>query len=119
MNKRTGFKAAIATVGLVLAAATPALATTVDVAGGTWSYDKGANTSWSNYKHPKNWHASSVSNGGTLSKSDCTTPGAWSLASGSCMAASTTTTTRAADSPGRTPSYDMFEWRRLNMPSSS
>ncbi|MFJ4961084.1 Bacteriocin [Streptomyces sp. ADI96-02] len=83
MNKRTGAKAAIATVGLVLAAATPALATTVNVGGGTWSYDQGANTAWSNYKHASNYHASSVSIGGQLSRSGCTSPGSWSLASGS------------------------------------
>ncbi|MEU1015901.1 lactococcin 972 family bacteriocin [Streptomyces sp. NPDC005898] len=82
MNKRNGIKAAVATVGLIFAAATPALATTVDVGGGSWSYDKGANTAWSNYKHPNNKHASSVKIGSQLYKSGCTAKGQWSKASG-------------------------------------
>ncbi|MFC7936046.1 lactococcin 972 family bacteriocin [Streptomyces sp. NPDC057387] len=81
MNKRTGLKAALASAAVILAAATPALATTVNVGGGTWSYDEGANTAWSNYKHPKNNHASSVQTGDTLTRSGCTAPGKWSLAS--------------------------------------
>ncbi|MGY3676538.1 lactococcin 972 family bacteriocin [Streptomyces sp. TE33382] len=83
MNRRVGFKAAIATAGLIFAAATPALAVTVDAGGGKWSYDSGANTAWSNFMHKDNYHASSVSIGGQLSKSGCTAPDAWSLASGS------------------------------------
>ncbi|MEU5257040.1 lactococcin 972 family bacteriocin [Streptomyces longwoodensis] len=57
------------------------LATTVNVGGGTWSYDEGASTAWSNYKHPQNDHASSVQTGETLTRSGCTAPGKWSLAS--------------------------------------
>ncbi|MFD4634675.1 lactococcin 972 family bacteriocin [Streptomyces sp. NPDC058284] len=83
MNKRNGIKATVVTVGLMIAAATPALATTVDVGGGKWSYDSGANTAWSNYKHPNNKHASSVKIGSQLTKSGCTAKGKWSLASGS------------------------------------
>ncbi|MEH0419833.1 lactococcin 972 family bacteriocin [Streptomyces sp. B21-083] len=82
MNKKNGVKAAVATAALIFAAATPAIATTVDVGGGRWSYDSGANTAWSNYKHPSNRHASSVKFGSTLFASGCTSAGSWSLASG-------------------------------------
>ncbi|MFF4397024.1 lactococcin 972 family bacteriocin [Streptomyces sp. NPDC001480] len=78
---RNGVKVALAAGALLVAAATPALAITVDAGGGKWSYDEGANTAWSNYKHPNNKHASSVSIGGTLTKSGCTAKGQWSLAS--------------------------------------
>ena len=83
MNKRTGIKVAVASAGLLLAAAAPALAITVDVGGGQWSYDQGANSAWSNYKHPSYYHGSSVKIGSVLFSSGCTAPGSWSLASGS------------------------------------
>ncbi|MES9509172.1 lactococcin 972 family bacteriocin [Streptomyces sp. NPDC093108] len=83
MNKKTGIKAAVVTAGLLFAAATPALAVTVDVGGGKWSYDEGANTAWSNYTHPSKSHASSVKIGNVTFASDCTGKGKWSLASGS------------------------------------
>ncbi|MFE9770739.1 lactococcin 972 family bacteriocin [Streptomyces sp. NPDC005931] len=83
MNKRNVMKATVASAALLFAAATPAIATTVDVAGGKWSYDEGANSAWSNYKHPKNRHASSVKIGSQTFKSGCTAAGQWSLASGS------------------------------------
>ncbi|MEV6533702.1 lactococcin 972 family bacteriocin [Streptomyces sp. NPDC051639] len=78
---RNGVKVAMAAGALLFAAAAPALATTVDVGGGTWSYDEGANTAWSNYKHPQNSHSSSVSIGGQIFGSGCTVKGQWSLAS--------------------------------------
>ncbi|MEU3058682.1 lactococcin 972 family bacteriocin [Streptomyces griseus] len=81
MHKRSGAKVAFAAAAIVLAAASPALAKTVNVGGGTWSYDQGANTAWSNYKHPKNDHSSSVSVGGNLTQSGCAGPGDWALAS--------------------------------------
>jgi lactococcin 972 family bacteriocin len=80
MSVRRGVKAALAAGVIVAAAATPALATTVSVGGGTWSYDTGANSVWSNYKHPSVNHSSSVF-GNYWSYSACTSPGAWSLAS--------------------------------------
>ncbi|MEU6272319.1 lactococcin 972 family bacteriocin [Streptomyces populi] len=80
---RNGVKAALAATAIIVAAATPALATTVDVGGGKWSYDHGANTAWSNYKHPNNQHSSSVKVGGTVFGSGCTAKGKWSLASAS------------------------------------
>ncbi|WP_406486487.1 lactococcin 972 family bacteriocin [Streptomyces sp. NBC_01563] len=83
MNKRTGIKAAVASAALVFAAATPALAITVDVAGGRWSYDEGANSAWSNFKHPSRTHGSSVWIGPVVTASSCTSAGNWSLASGS------------------------------------
>ncbi|MFJ7153285.1 lactococcin 972 family bacteriocin [Streptomyces sp. NPDC100445] len=81
MNKRTGFKAALACAAIIAAAASPAMAITVDRDGGKWSYDEGANSAWSNYKHPDNKHASSVKNNDQLSRSGCTAKGVWSLAS--------------------------------------
>ncbi|MGW2778333.1 lactococcin 972 family bacteriocin [Streptomyces olivaceoviridis] len=71
----------------MLAAAAPALATTVDVVGGTWSYDEGANTARSNFKHTTNQHASSVKIGSQAFKSGCTTRSEWPLASGTKTAA--------------------------------
>ncbi|MFF5438863.1 lactococcin 972 family bacteriocin [Streptomyces achromogenes] len=82
MQRKSVVKAVVASAALIFAAATPALATTVDVGGGRWSYDEGANSAWSNYKHPDNSHASSVKIGGVLFKSGCTVKGEWSLASG-------------------------------------
>lgn len=64
---------------IIMAAATPALAATVDVDGGTWSCNHGANTAWSNDKHPTSRHASSVKTGGTELDSGCTAKGKWSL----------------------------------------
>ncbi|MEU3413798.1 lactococcin 972 family bacteriocin [Streptomyces sp. NPDC006658] len=82
MQRKNIVKAAVASAALLFAAATPAIATTVDVAGGRWSYDQGANTAWSNFKHPENRHASSVKIGSQTFKSGCTVKGEWSLASG-------------------------------------
>ncbi|MFC4507416.1 MULTISPECIES: lactococcin 972 family bacteriocin [Streptomyces] len=80
MKKKRIVKAALAGAAIAMAAASPALATTVDVGGGTWSYGTGANSVWSNYKHPSVNHSSSV-RGAYWSYSGCTKPGVWSLAS--------------------------------------
>ncbi|MFB8137416.1 lactococcin 972 family bacteriocin [Streptomyces mirabilis] len=80
MTIKSGVKVALAAGALIVAAAAPALATTIDVGGGKWSYDQGANTLWSNYKHPDVKHSSSVW-GKTYSYSGCANPGTWSLAS--------------------------------------
>jgi lactococcin 972 family bacteriocin len=80
MSINNGVKAALAAGAIIMAAATPALAITVDTGGGTWSYDTGANTVWSNYKHPSVNHSSSV-HGQYWGYSGCTSPGVWSLAS--------------------------------------
>ncbi|WP_244420214.1 lactococcin 972 family bacteriocin [Streptomyces hygroscopicus] len=77
---KNGVKVAVAAGAIIMAAAAPALATTVDAGGGKWSYGAGAHTLWSNYKHPKVNHSSSV-HGAYWSYSACTSPGAWSLAS--------------------------------------
>jgi len=74
-----GVKAAVAGAAIVMAAATPALAS-VDIGGGKWSYGVGCCSVWSNYKHPSVNHSSSV-HGNYWSYSACTSPGAWSLAS--------------------------------------
>lgn len=82
MKKRNLIKVAVASAALVGGLAAPAMAVTVDVGGGKWSYDEGANSAWSNYYHSKNRHASSVNIGQTVFKSGCTAAGKWSLASG-------------------------------------
>ncbi|MFC8823696.1 lactococcin 972 family bacteriocin [Streptomyces rochei] len=82
MAKRNVIKAALASAAIVLGVAAPAMAITVDVGGGKWSYDEGANTAWSNFYHSKNKHASSVKIGENLFRSGCTSAGKWSLASG-------------------------------------
>ncbi|MGW2100175.1 lactococcin 972 family bacteriocin [Streptomyces olivaceoviridis] len=62
--------------------------------------DEGANTAWSNVKHPTNQHSSSVKIGSQAFKSGCTTKGEWSLASGTKKAAAShAAPTRAADPP--------------------
>ena len=82
MKKRSALKATLASAALILGAAAPAMAITVDVGGGRWSYDQGANSAWSNYYHSNNKHASSVKIGANTFKSGCTSAGSWSLASG-------------------------------------
>jgi lactococcin 972 family bacteriocin len=82
MNKRNVVKATLASAALILCAAAPAAAVTVDVGGGKWTYNQGANTAWSNYFHGSNKHASSVKIGANVFKSGCTSADVWSLASG-------------------------------------
>ncbi|MEO3974017.1 lactococcin 972 family bacteriocin [Streptomyces sp. CAU 1734] len=80
--KRSALKATLASAALIMGAAAPAMAITVDVGGGRWTYDQGANSAWSNYYHANNNHASSVKIGSNIFRSGCTSPGSWSLASG-------------------------------------
>jgi lactococcin 972 family bacteriocin len=82
MKKRNAIKAGLASVALVAAAAAPAMAVTVDVGGGKWTYSQGANSAWSNFYHSRNNHASSVKIGSNVFRSGCTSAGNWSLASG-------------------------------------
>ncbi|WP_424567888.1 lactococcin 972 family bacteriocin [Streptomyces sp. CH-036] len=86
MKKRNAVKAGIASIALVAAAATPAMAITVDVGGGKWSYDRGANSAWSNFYHSVTSHSSSVKIGSKLHRSGCTIGKKWSLASASTVA---------------------------------
>lgn len=82
MKKRNVLKATLASAALIMGAAAPAMAITVDVGGGRWTYDQGANSAWSNYYHSANKHASSVKIGANIFRSGCTSAGSWSLASG-------------------------------------
>lgn len=75
-----GFAAAAIVVG----AAAPALATVVNVGGGTWNYgvQNQGGTVWSNYHHPTRKHRSSVINGyGEYDNSGCKSANVWSYAS--------------------------------------
>lgn len=80
MRIKNGLKVVAAAGAIVVAAAAPALAKTVDVSGGKWAYDVGANYAYSNFYHKVNWHASSV-HGKTWAYSGCTKNGTWSKAS--------------------------------------
>ncbi|WP_166021246.1 lactococcin 972 family bacteriocin, partial [Streptomyces chilikensis] len=75
MQKRNVIKTALASTALLLGAAAPAMAITVDVGGGKWTYDQGANSAWSNYYHSQNRHASSVKIGANIFRSGCTSAG--------------------------------------------
>lgn len=79
MRIRNGIKAALVAGGLVVAAATPALATTVSIGGGTWSYAVGANYVYSNYYHADRVHRSSV-HGAYWAYSGCTEVQVWAKA---------------------------------------
>ncbi|MEV5593879.1 lactococcin 972 family bacteriocin [Streptomyces sp. NPDC052496] len=79
MKMKTGLKAALATGAIIVAAAAPALAAE-DAGGGKWSHGVGANYVYSNYKHPKVYHSSSVE-GAYWAKSACEKEGVWAKAS--------------------------------------
>ncbi|MGW5663611.1 lactococcin 972 family bacteriocin [Streptomyces sp. NPDC003758] len=80
MRIKGGLKAVAAAGVIVMAAAAPALAKSVDVSGGRWSYDVGANYAYSNFYHKVNYHSSSV-HGAIWAYSGCTKNGTWSKAS--------------------------------------
>ncbi|MET9430121.1 lactococcin 972 family bacteriocin [Streptomyces sp. NPDC003036] len=80
MTIRNGLKAVAAAGVIVMAATAPALAKSVDVSGGRWSYDVGANYAYSNFYHKVNWHSSSV-HGRSWAYSGCTENKKWSKAS--------------------------------------
>lgn len=74
----------LAAVLMAIGAAAPALATVVNVGGGTWNYGVNNNGGevWSNYYHPSLRHRSSVINGyGEYYNSGCVSSGTWSYAS--------------------------------------
>ncbi|MFF0448591.1 lactococcin 972 family bacteriocin [Streptomyces sp. NPDC004609] len=73
-RSRNVIKSAVAAGVIVMAAATPALAGTVNVGGGTWSYGTSCCSMWSNYKHVTANHSSSVQ-GDYWAYSGCTAPG--------------------------------------------
>ncbi|MFD3623801.1 MULTISPECIES: lactococcin 972 family bacteriocin [unclassified Streptomyces] len=77
---KSTLKVAVAAGAIVVAAAAPALAKSVDVSGGRWSYDVGANYAYSNFYHKVTWHSSSV-HGKIWAYSGCTEEKKWSKAS--------------------------------------
>ncbi|MEV5594274.1 lactococcin 972 family bacteriocin [Streptomyces sp. NPDC052496] len=74
------FKAAVVAGVIVLGTATPALATKVNVSGGTWDYGSKDDNVYSNYYHPTACHGSSVK-GKYFASSGNTDKGLWSYAS--------------------------------------
>ncbi len=74
----------VAAAAMILGLATPALATVVNVGGGTWNYgvENNGGEVWSYYHHPSRNHRSSVINGyGEYYSSPCVAPKTWSYAS--------------------------------------
>ncbi len=84
MNLKKAAATGLAAAVIALGAAVPALATVVNVGGGTWNYgvQNQGGTVWSNYHHPSVRHRSSVINGyGEYYNSGCKSAGVWSYAS--------------------------------------
>ncbi|GIH07737.1 hypothetical protein Rhe02_58040 [Rhizocola hellebori] len=84
MSPKKAIATGLAAAAMVLAAAVPALATVVNVGGGTWNYgvQNQGGTVWSNFQQPSRRHRSSVINGyGEYYNSGCKAAGVWSYAS--------------------------------------
>ncbi|MFD5182683.1 lactococcin 972 family bacteriocin [Streptomyces sp. NPDC058372] len=58
MRLKRVLKSVAISSALVVAAATPAMATVVNVGGGTWDYGAGTATVWSDYYHKSKCHGS-------------------------------------------------------------
>ncbi|MDX3587218.1 lactococcin 972 family bacteriocin [Streptomyces europaeiscabiei] len=78
MKIKRGVKLAVAAGALVLAGATPALATVVSVGGGTWDYGAGTSYVWSYYYHGSKCHGSTAI--GEYIDTDEAAKGSWSIA---------------------------------------
>ena len=78
MKIKRGMKIAAAASILVLAGATPALATVTHVSGGTWDYGAGSSIVWSDYYHKDKCHSSTAV--GEYIDSDEAAAGSWSYA---------------------------------------
>jgi hypothetical protein len=74
---KRSLKVAAAAGILIVAGATPALATIEQVGGGTWDYGAGTATVWSDYYHKDKCHGS-TSVGKTID-SDEAAKGSWSI----------------------------------------
>jgi lactococcin 972 family bacteriocin len=70
----------VTAAGLVGGTAFSAFATTKHVSGGTWVYDAGSSTNYSNFYHPTKLHRSSVENCYGLVRSADRAGGFWSYA---------------------------------------
>ncbi|MFF8695942.1 lactococcin 972 family bacteriocin [Streptomyces sp. NPDC015144] len=77
MNFKRVAKVAAVSTALVVAAATPALATVVSIGGGTWDYGAGTAIVWSDYYHGSKCHGSTSV--GKYIDSDEEAAGGWSL----------------------------------------
>jgi len=80
MAVRRKLVTALVAGGMVLGLASPALATVVNVGGGTWDYGTGGGKVWSYYYHGSKCHKSSVQ-GQYYASSGNTRAGAWARAS--------------------------------------
>ncbi|GAA3852586.1 lactococcin 972 family bacteriocin [Streptomyces sp. NPDC003631] len=79
MKIKSGLKASLAAGALVIAAATPALATiTYPAEGGTWDHGAGTAIVWSDYYHGSKCHGSTAV--GKYIDSDEAASGSWSFA---------------------------------------
>ncbi|GAA2384708.1 hypothetical protein GCM10010420_03770 [Streptomyces glaucosporus] len=77
MAFKRSLKLAAAAGILVVAGATPALATVVSVGGGTWDYGAGTANVWSDYYHKDKCHSSTSV--GKYIDSDEAAKGSWSI----------------------------------------
>ncbi|MEV7613207.1 lactococcin 972 family bacteriocin [Streptomyces sp. NPDC089799] len=77
MQIKRSMKVAVATGALIIAGAAPALATTVNVSGGTWDYGAGTATVWSDFYHGSKCHGSTSV--GSYIDSDEASAGSWSI----------------------------------------
>ncbi|NEB14173.1 lactococcin 972 family bacteriocin [Streptomyces coelicoflavus] len=79
MRLTRAMKTTTVAAALVVAAATPALATVVSVGGGTWDYGAGTAYVWSDYYHGDKCHGSTSV--GDYIDSDEADAGYWSITS--------------------------------------
>lgn len=77
MKIRRNLKVAAAAGALILGGAAPALATVVEVGGGTWDYGAGTAVVWSDYYHDDKCHGSTSV--GAYIDSDEAAAGSWSI----------------------------------------
>ncbi|MFD7134115.1 lactococcin 972 family bacteriocin [Streptomyces sp. NPDC059894] len=77
MRLKRAAKIAAVSGALVVAAATPALATVVSIGGGTWDYGAGTSYVWSDYYHASKCHGSTSV--GSSTDSDEASAGNWSI----------------------------------------
>ncbi|MFB7306647.1 lactococcin 972 family bacteriocin [Streptomyces sp. NPDC056192] len=78
MTIKRSLKVAVAAGALIVAGATPALATVVSVGGGTWDYGAGTAIVWSEYYHSTKCHSSTAV--GEYIDSDEAPKAEWSIA---------------------------------------
>lgn len=90
MQRRMVLKVALAAVGLSIATAAPALATVVNVGGGTWNYETSysfptSKNVWSHYVNPSHQH-SATAIGGPHNVKVYAKPNNWANADTQCGA---------------------------------